>query len=621
MASFAADLYEGIQLAERLSVPRGSVRFTNTSGQLRIPNGPTSETAYTFTTWIRITTDTNFYALWLSLQGASSTYWETGFDITGTGAEINDLTTERSIGITFTVGKWYFFGVSHGTSGAVKVFIGDEGGTLTKYTTTLAALVLPLSDALLGGELSYEHLDGSMSETRFWNAVLSDAEFWTEYRSETQARTSNSGGYWKLETPSSKFTDSSGNSNTLTNPQGTGTWAYQAGPRIDPAPTADIFEAWGLAEILDVVHTPSGGTSYTGNVSETVTLSEALGAVFGAVAGLAETVSLSESAAALYGAIAALAETVSLSESAAAVDVATVGIAETVSLSESLAAVAAALTTLSEAVGLSEAVVAGTAFDGSVNESVGAIGESLGSQFGAVASISEQIDVLEALGAIVAAAANVGESVALSEALAAVAGAQAALAETVTLSESLASQRGAVVPLAESVALSEALAALAGALAALSETVGWTEGVTATLPTETAIALLARLRESAWSVATSTRAFVTATSAARYTATPKETSMTIIQGTRVRLSVTFTTPTGARYDPATPRLVVEDVDGTETTYAPPNVVQDQTENESGDYYCDVLFETAGDAKYAWRSTASGEETVGEGKIRVLPSSL
>lgn len=410
--AYAVDLYEGVNLAETVRVPRGSLKFTNSSGQLRIPNGPSSVTAYTFTTWVKITTDTNFYALWLSLQGASSTYWETGFDITGVGAEINDLSTERTIGQNFTVGKWYFFGVSHGTSGAVKVFIGDENGALLKYTTTLAPLVLPLSEKLLGGEYAYEELAGAMAETRFWNAVLSDAEFLAELYSDTMVRTSNAGGWWKLPNPTNKLVDSSAASNTLTAPTGTGTWAYEPGPDIGPSPTGKVYENIGMAEVIDVVYTSSGGSAYTGNVNETVTVSDAAAAVMATAGAAPETVTLSEATAAAYAAI--------------------VTAPETVALSEALGSQSNEADNLPETVALSESMTGGAAYPGAVNETV---------------------TLSEADAALYAAIVGAPETVALSEGVTAEQG-SVALSETVTLSEALGSVRATAVSAAEMVTLS-----------------------------------------------------------------------------------------------------------------------------------------------------------------------
>ena len=462
MASdYVVGLYEGVSLFEAIKAPRGSIEFTNTSGQFRLAAGPSSATAWTFTTWVKITNDTNFYALWLSLQGASSTYLETGFDITGNAFEVNDLSTERAVGVTATVGTWYFTSISMGASGAVTMFTGPEGGKLTKYTTTLTNLSLPLADALLGGELSYEHLDGAMAQTRFWNAVLSDAEILAEFYSDAPVRTSNIGGHWKLENTTSKLTDSSGASNTLTNPSGTGTWAYLAGPAIGPAPFGAPFENVAISETIDAVHTSSGGSSYTGNVSETVTVSESLAALDAATVGLAETDSLSESIGSIRGAIAGLAETVTLSESTAAAYAAVVPTPETVTLSEALGTQSNEASGLAETVTLSESMSGGSAFTAGTSETV-TVSESTSAVYAATAATSETVSVGESSGSQAVMASGLSETVALSESLAGGSAFAASLGETVTDSEGGAFTYSAIVAPAETVTNSESVTGIQG---------------------------------------------------------------------------------------------------------------------------------------------------------------
>ena len=473
---YVVGLYEGVSLFEAIKAPRGSVEFTNTSGQLRLTAGPSSATAWTFTTWVKITNDTNFYALWLSLQGASSTYLETGFDISGNGFEVNDLSTERSLGVTATVGTWYFTSISMGSSGAVTMFTGPEGGKLTKYTTTLTNLSLPLADALLGGELSYEHLDGALAQTRFWNAVLSDAEILAEFYSDSPVRTSNIGGHWKLENTSSKLTDSSGASNTLSNPQGTGTYAYLAGPAIGPAPFGAPFENVAIAETIDAVYTAGSGGSYTGNVNETVTVSESLGVVDNAIVGVAETDNLSESLGSVRGAIAGLAETVTLSESTAAAYAAVVPTPETVSLSEALGTQSDEASALAETVTLSESMSGGSAFTAATSDTV-TVGESTAALYAATAATSETVSVGESAGSQAVMGSGLSETVTNSESGAFTYSAIVAPSETVTNSESVTGTQGGgggsayTDNVSETVSLSESLGVVYSPVVASAETV------------------------------------------------------------------------------------------------------------------------------------------------------
>ncbi len=479
---YVVGLYEGLVLAETVKVPRGALKFTNTSGQLRLGTGPSSGSSFSFCSWVKITTDTNAYALWLSLQGASTTYWEAGFDTTGTGSIVNDAFTERAVGINFTVGTWYFFGVSQ-SSGNCKVMIGTEGGTLTKFTSTLANLTLPLSEKLYGGELSVEALAGAMSEARFWNAALTDAEFLAEYYSAVQARTSNAGGYHKLENTSTKLTDSSAASNNLTAPTGTGTWAFEPGPDIAPAPSGSPFENVAMAETIDAVYTSgSGGTAYNGNVSETVTVSEALAAIRGAIAGLSETDSLSEATAAVLGAIAGLSETVTLSESAAVAYAAVVATPETVALSEALGSQSNEASGLTETVTLSESMSGGTAFTAGTSETV-SVSESAAAVYAATAATSETVSLSESLGSVEATAGSVSETVTASESLGTQAATTDVVSETVTTSEGGTFTYSGIVSPSESVSVTESVTGIQGGgggtsySETLSETVGNSEAL------------------------------------------------------------------------------------------------------------------------------------------------
>ena len=697
------NLFESIPWTERLDVPLGAVQFTNTTAAMSF-TGPTG-TQFSFTAWVKVNTDTNFYALWLSLAGASSSFFQSGFAINGTDPILNDFANEISLG-TGGTGTWFFFGVTEGAAGAYTAFFGQEGGALAKFSGTFSGITQPLANAYLGGDNASEYLAGSLSEVRAWDVKLTDTEILAEFYSATRVKSANSIGWWKFEQSSTKTTDSSGASNTLVNTSGTGTYATAVGPVVKPAPSRELFENVPLSETLDVVHAQStyaSGASYSENLSETVSVAESLAATYDGSVTPSETVTVSESLAASRGMTEATSETVTVSESLAVSRGMTEAPSETVTLSDAIAAVFAAAVTTSETVTLSESLAASRGMTEApsetvtVSESLAAqkdatvtpsetvtLSESLTSQFDANVALAETVTLSEAVTvlyaaivaltespswseslsvvtsgayaedvsetvtlseAVIAAAAyvvslvetvnvsesltvqsdttaSVSETVSLTESVSAAMATQAALNETLTLSDTLAAQQDATAPLSETVALTESIASFVAAAVALQETIGWSESVNAAQPIVTLIALIAELREAAWRVAVASQAFAVSTKAAAFSVVPrKERNMQVYEGTRVRLEATFTDPTGARYDPAAPQLIVVDVDGTETTYSPPTVVHDQTTNEVGDYYCDVLFATAGDARYAWRSTTSGEETAGEGKVRVLPSSI
>jgi hypothetical protein len=177
-------------------------------------------------------------------------------------------------------------------------------------------------------------------------------------------------------------------------------------------------------------------SSYTGNVSETVTVSEALAALDAATVGLAETDSLSESLGSVRGAIAGLAETVTLSESTAAAYAAVVPTPETVTLSEALGTQSDEASGLAETVTLSESMSGGTAFTAGTSETV-SVSESTAAVYAATAATSETVSVGESAGSQSVMASGLSETVTASEGGAFTYSAIVAPAETVTNSESV----------------------------------------------------------------------------------------------------------------------------------------------------------------------------------------
>jgi hypothetical protein len=235
---------------------------------------------------------------------------------------------------------------------------------------------------------------------------------------------------------------------------------------------------------------PPAGTTYTANLSETVTVSEALAAQANFTQGLPETVSAGESVApqlvanvglsesATAGESIAvnlafpvpLAETVTAGEALATQLVANVGLSEAPPFGEALSIVAGFNVGLPETVTASEAIAAGLLFTANLSETVTA-GEALAVQLQVSVALSEAPPVSEALS--VAATLNLGlsESVAASEVLVAGLLFAANLSESVgAVGESLAVGLTAIASLSESAAASESLATQALFAQALSET-------------------------------------------------------------------------------------------------------------------------------------------------------
>lgn len=183
--------------------------------------------------------------------------------------------------------------------------------------------------------------------------------------------------------------------------------------------SSDVILGW-------VQYHEATSTAYTAEVSETVSLSEAIGAVLGGIVGPSETMSLSEAVASQYGANAAPAETVALSESVASLAAFTMGAGETVALVEELAA--------------------GLLLTADVNESA-SLSEALGVSLGGVVGPAEALAVAESVSIAFAAAASMEEAVGLAEQLAAGLVLEVAVAESMSVGESIAEVLSPGVPL------------------------------------------------------------------------------------------------------------------------------------------------------------------------------
>lgn len=344
----------------------------------------------------------------------------------------------------------------------------------------------------------------------------------------------------------------------------------------------------------------SGGTNYTASPSETVSLSEALSVSRGTSAGPSETVSVSDSLAAGTAYTASPSETVSVSDSLGFGFSANVSPAETVSLSDSLGSLYAAVLALAESLSLSESV-------------------SIGSSANYTGNVSETVSLSEALGSIAALGLGVSETVSVSESLSVLRTAIAGLAETVSLAEAVAAQRAATVGVSETVTLVEQIGAMQAAIVALTETLTLAENVAGTRP-DLIASLLVVVNAVAFAVRSAISEHNVTSSVAAYSV------RTILEGesdmihvnTRVRITGSFTNPSGAGFDPTTLSLVVTHSDGSTATYTyPANIVRDS----AGVFHYDLLCTVAGNTRFQWRSTATGEEIYEEGRIRVSPVSF
>ena len=87
-----------------------------------------------------------------------------------------------SLTISANNSMWYFLSVTYDdTTGALKVYSGEEGDTLDFYTgqNTTAGTLLTTANSLAIGNAGYNHdrrFDGYISDVRFYDEVLNDAQ-------------------------------------------------------------------------------------------------------------------------------------------------------------------------------------------------------------------------------------------------------------------------------------------------------------------------------------------------------------------------------------------------------------------------------------------------------------
>ena len=220
-----------------------------------------------------------------------------------------------------------------------------------------------------------------------------------------------------------------------------------------------LSETVGLSESL----TASQTTSAT--VSEgAISLSEADAPQSGANPALSESISLSENL---------------TSQQTSGGTGYSVNVGESLSLSESLAASTSTSSTVSESLSLSESLAAQLANDGELTESL-SLSESLLS--GDATNLTESLTLGESLTAATADVQGLTEGMGITETLGGPA-IEADLAESLELSESLTATTAAAKTLTESVSLTEEQAASSEDSATLTETVGLAETILADTPT------------------------------------------------------------------------------------------------------------------------------------------
>ena len=258
-----------------------AVRFTSSGNEYIRTFSPSlgSVTQFTVCCWARIAVDTNNYScVWSLDAGGTSDYYilETTNDGTtmvvfSDAAGVDPLVTRA-----FTVGTWYFIGVSvNGTSGTMLTrSLSDSSFTVGTWDAGAGASgSTSISRLRIGNSpfTSGEPLNGNVAAFKAWTgASLTQAEMENEAWTTVPNRTANLLAWYPFSR--AEAVDYSGNGNTLSGGSGATT---EDGPGIP----------WGRVAPVIVLPTSVDATAAMPAVSATVTVPQvSAGAGAGAAA-------------------------------------------------------------------------------------------------------------------------------------------------------------------------------------------------------------------------------------------------------------------------------------------------------------------------------------------------
>lgn len=151
--------------------------------------------AWTFCALARLNTDHNAYAQFMGAMGTApaTNYWVMQVDSTGTALEFYSQ-TERSMGVSMSVGEWVFLAMRKtGSTGGHGIVVKLDTGTMYKNEADTTTYVDAFTQITLG---NYDTdtgngIDASFAGIKLWDASLTDAELRVEARCLWPARTAN----------------------------------------------------------------------------------------------------------------------------------------------------------------------------------------------------------------------------------------------------------------------------------------------------------------------------------------------------------------------------------------------------------------------------------------------
>lgn len=426
-----------------------SVLFNNTADILQRTASLPSGSTFTVTMWVRLEVDTSAVPVRAPCFDATGTFQGV---VISTPSNTLVLAVQNASGpvinmMTMSLNTWYFIAVVNSAGSGTAYWSGAGGaGTLSTGTGTLPTgtpnkLNIGNSSLLAGTANVWQ---GSIAAVKLWSgAALSAADIENERWSYLPRRHANLYGFWPMRDSAEATLDLSTNLRPFTSG---GVLDTSHGPPL----------AWAGPGRRALIISAGGGSAYTASLSETLSLSESLAAIYGAKPAVSESSTLSEALASLYRANAAVSETLSLSEARSTVYSARPSVSETITLVESTSGLMAAHVGISESVSLAESLAAGLSFRATLTETL-SLAESLASLYSGRPALSDTVAVAEALAVVRATVAAISETLSLSDSVSGTRRVVVGLSETVSLVEALASRFAGHSALSESLSLSEAV--------------------------------------------------------------------------------------------------------------------------------------------------------------------
>lgn len=152
---------------------------------------------------------------WFSLQNSGGTY-QFRFSACNNGS--GSVCDTENVAWTPSTGVWYNVAVTFepGSPSVTKFYVNgvQQGSTQTGSVASMSNTSAPFE---IGGNSGGLYADGKFSVFRVWNVIRTEAELEADMCVVYGAPESGMAAEWNLDTD---LTDSSGNSNTLTDPNG-----------------------------------------------------------------------------------------------------------------------------------------------------------------------------------------------------------------------------------------------------------------------------------------------------------------------------------------------------------------------------------------------------------------